>query len=187
MLRLKLNHVSKSGPWKLEQLECLSSEDTPATQWLPILLSSSYWIPSPNYLVVHIGSWAHTIEQFILDPKSKQDSQSYKSKEFAKTYIFLILKTTLHTTHLLKLLDKVCKYEMDLASIVEDTEQTWFCPQKDRWTDVRTDGHRDKVKPVYPPSTSLSRGIINRCVLSTVATDALVLLSISTLLAEYSL
>ena len=45
----------------------------------------------------------------------------------------------------------MCKYEMDPASIVEDTEQTRFCPQTDRRT-------ADKVKPVYPPSTSLSEG-----------------------------
>ena len=37
-------------------------------------------------------------------------------------------------THLQKLLDKMCKYEMDPTSIVEDTEQTWFCPQTDRRT-----------------------------------------------------
>ena len=54
-------------------------------------------------------------------------------------------------THLLKLLDKMCKYEMDLASIVEDTEQTRFCPQT------------DKVKPVYRSSTSLSEGYDKAC------------------------
>ena len=43
-------------------------------------------------------------------------------------------------THLLKLLDKMCKYEMDPASIVEDTEWTQFCPQTDRGTDGWTDG-----------------------------------------------
>ena len=37
--------------------------------------------------------------------------------------------------HPLKLLDKICKYEMDLVSIVEDTEQEWFCPQMDTRTD----------------------------------------------------
>ena len=37
-------------------------------------------------------------------------------------------------THLLKLLVKMCKYEMDPTSIVEDTERTRFCPQTDRWT-----------------------------------------------------
>ena len=58
----------------------------------------------------------------------------------------------------MKLLDKMCKRDMDPASIVEDTEQTPFCPQTDKWTD----GQTDKVKPVYPTSTSLSRGIVNR-------------------------
>ena len=38
----------------------------------------------------------------------------------------------------MKLLDKMCKYEMDLTSIVEDTEWTPFCPQMDRRTDRRT-------------------------------------------------
>ena len=51
--------------------------------------------------------------------------------------------------HPLKLLDKMCKYEMDPLSIMEDTEQTRFCPQT------------DKVKPVYPPPTLLSEGYNN--------------------------
>ena len=55
---------------------------------------------------------------------------------------------TWHPTQLLKLLVKMCEYEMDPASIVDDTGQTRFCPQMDRQT--------DKVKPVYPPSTLLS-------------------------------
>ena len=83
-----------------------------AASWLPILLS-------------HIGSQV-----------KRRQSQSYKFKEFAK-----ILKQTLHATHLLKLLDKMCKYEMDPTSIVEDTVDTI----------LSTDGQTDKVKPVYPP------------------------------------
>ena len=43
---------------------------------------------------------------------------------------------------------------MEPTSIVEDTERTRFCPQMDR----RTDRQTDKVKPVYPLSTSLKRG-----------------------------
>ena len=39
----------------------------------------------------------------------------------------------------MKLVDKMCKYEMDLASIMEDTERTPFCPQTDRQTDGQTD------------------------------------------------
>ena len=59
------------------------------------------------------------------------------------TYHFWILKRALHATHLLKLLDKMCKYEMDPMSIVEDTERTRFCPQTDRRTDGRTDRRTD--------------------------------------------
>ena len=76
----------------------------------------------PYYWPVHIGSQVKT-----------RQSQSYKFKEFAKT------SKSLHMTHLLKMLNKMCKYEMDLTSIVEDTKQIWFCPQT------------DKVKPVFPP------------------------------------
>ena len=41
----------------------------------------------------------------------------------------------------------MCIYEMDPASIVEETERTQFCPQ----TDGQTNGRTDDVKPVYPP------------------------------------
>ena len=80
----------------------------------------------------------------ILDPKSKEDkSQSHKFKKIAKISNFWILKWALHATHLLKLLDKMCKYEMDPMSILEDTERTRFCPQTDRRTDGRTDRRTD--------------------------------------------
>ena len=69
---------------KLEQLERLNSEDNPAASWLPILLS-------------HTGSQV-----------KRRQSQSYKFKEFAKTSNFWILKQTVHDTHLLMLLDKMC-------------------------------------------------------------------------------
>ena len=39
------------------------------------------------------------------------------------------------TTHLLKFVDKLCKYEMSAASTVEDTHRTRFCPQTDRRKD----------------------------------------------------
>ena len=89
---------------------------TPTASWLPIPLS-------------HIGSQV-----------KRRQSQSYKFKKFAK-----ILKRALHATHLLKLLDKMCKYEMDPMSIVEDTERTRFCPQTDR----RTDGQGDTSIPPF--------------------------------------
>ena len=114
---------------KLEQLERLHSEDTPAASLLPILLS-------------HIGSQV-----------KRRHSQRYKYKEFAQITNFLILKQTLHATHLLKLLDNMCKYEMDPTSIVKDTERTRFCPQTDR--------RPDEVKPVFLPFNFVeAKGII---------------------------
>ena len=53
-----------------------------------------------------------------------------------------------------KLLNKMCKYEIDPASIVEVTERT----------DGRTDRRTDDMKPVYPPFNFVeARGIINTC------------------------
>ena len=69
---------------------------------------------------------------FILDPKSREDKD--KVTNLKNLPNFLILKQTLYATHLLKLLDKMCKYEMDPTSIGDDTEQTRFCPQTDRRT-----------------------------------------------------
>ena len=72
----------------------------------------------------------HTINQLILDPKSKQDKVKVTNlKNLSKLKIFEFWKKkNLHATHLLKLLDKMCKNEMNPASIVEDTERTRFCP-----------------------------------------------------------
>ena len=76
----------------------------------------------------------------ILDPKSKEDKVKVTN---LKNSNFGILKRALHVTHLLKLLGKMCKYEMDPMSILEDTERTRFCPQTDR----RKDGQGDTSIP----------------------------------------
>ena len=89
----------------------------------------------------------------ILDPKSKEDKVKVTNLK-NKISNILILKQALHATHLHKLLDKMCKYEMDPMSIVEDTERTRFCPQMDRWTN----GQTDKVIPVYPPFNFVEAG-----------------------------
>ena len=87
----------------------------------------------------------------ILDPKSREDKVKVKNlKNLPKFHIFLILTQTLHATHLLRLLDKMRKYEMDLTSIVEDTVQTRFCPQTDR---------RARWNQHTPLSTSLKPGV----------------------------
>ena len=112
--------------FQLEQLERLRSEDT------------------PHRLMI-----THTIESYWIQVKRRQ-SQSYKFKKFAKIANFWISKRALHATHLLKLLAKMCKYEIDPMSIVEDTERTRFCPQTDR---------RTRWYQYTPLSTSLKWGV----------------------------
>ena len=113
---------------QLEQLERLHSEMPAAAPWLPIP-------------VIHVRSQVKT-----------RPSQSYKfQKKLPKVQI---LQETLHVTHLLKLLDKMHKYEMDPTKTVGATEQTWDA----RRTERQTDGWTDGVKLIYPPTTSLCRG-----------------------------
>ena len=93
--------------------------------------------PPPNDYPYH---WV------ILDPKSKDDKVKVTNfKKNAKILNFWIFKRALHATHLQKLLDKMCKYEMDPMSIVEDTERTRFYPQTDR----RTAGQGDTSIPPF--------------------------------------
>ena len=121
----KIYEILRHFESQLEQPELLRSENTPAAPWLPILL-------------IHIGTQVKTWH-----------CQSYKFKEFAKNWSFKIFKQALYATHRLKLLDKMCKYGMDPASIDEDTERTRFCPRTDR---------RTRWNQYTPPSTSLRRG-----------------------------
>ena len=122
---------------KLEQLERLRSEIPPAAPCLPIL-------------VIHIRPQVKT-----------RQSQSYKFKKIAKNSNFEILQETLHAlTHLLKLFDKMYKYEMDPTRTVGATERTRDAGrmQDGRRRDERTDG----VKPIYPPTTLLCGGIMRK-------------------------
>ena len=73
---------------------------------------------------------------FISDPKSKQDK--VKITNLPKIQFVKNFAKTLNATHILKQLNKMCKYEMDLASTVEVTERTRFCPQMDGQNDGRT-------------------------------------------------
>ena len=66
-----------------------------------------------------------------------RQSQRCKFKEIVKNLNFKICHKTQHVTHFLKLVDKMCKYEMDLTNIVEDTE--WILS-----TDGQTDGRTDR-------------------------------------------
>ena len=82
-----------------EQLEHMRSEDTPTAPWLLILLASSYWIPSPYYWPVHIGSQAHTIDQFMLDPKSKQGKVKVTNLKSLPKVKILEFWNNLYTAH----------------------------------------------------------------------------------------
>ena len=64
-------------------------------------------------------------------PSQERQSESYKLKKINLEFF----QQSLHAAHLLNLLDKMGKYEMDPASIVEDTERTRF--------GLHTDGRRD--------------------------------------------
>ena len=86
----------------------------------------------------------HSIESYWIPSQKKTKSKSN----------FLILKQTLHGTHLLKLLDKMCKYEMDPTSIVEDTERT---DSVHRRTDRQTD--KTRWNQYTPLSASLKREV----------------------------
>ena len=108
--------VSRWLQCQLEQLECLRYEDTPTTPWLII----------------------HNIDQPILDLKSKQDKvKGSNLKNLPKLQNFEFWKKIIHDTPFE--VDKMCKYEMEPVSIVEDTGRTVtrFCPQMDR----QTNGH----------------------------------------------
>ena len=109
-------------------------------------MTSLYWfgpLPSENTpchpMVTHI---LHIIE-FILNPfhsKSKRNKVKVTNLNTLPKHQILRFKKNWHATHLLKLLNKMFKYEMDPASMVEDTERTQFHPQTDGQMDGRTDG-----------------------------------------------
>ena len=102
-----MNQVLKKqnkNRYRLEQLERLCSQIPPTTPWLPI---------------------GHTSDSHQI-PKSKQDK--VKDKSLKKLPKIQILQEILHATYLLKLLDKMYKYEMDPTRTVGAIERT-----RDAW------------------------------------------------------
>ena len=91
-----------------------------------------------------------------MDPKSKQDKiKGTNLKNLLN--LQLSFEKILHATQLLKLLDKMGTYEMDPASIVENTEWTHLRPQ----TDKQTDGQSETR---IPPFNFVESGVIIICV-----------------------
>ena len=96
----------------------------------PAFWDTAPWLP---ILVIHIRSQVKT-----------RQSQSYKFKKIAKNPNFEILQETLHATHLLKLLDKMSKYEMDPTRTVGSTERTRNAGRTDGRMDGRTYWQMDR-------------------------------------------
>ena len=61
-----------------------------------------------------------------------RQSEGENLKKLPKKLNFGTCHKIQQATHHLKLVDTICKYEMDTASIVDDAQQTLFCPQTDR-------------------------------------------------------
>ena len=143
-----LSATSTHSKWEL-MLYCLHCPTLNKVFLLLLLLYGNPWYVFPYITTRTIRMpvfWGyppppHDYQYYwvILDPKSKYDKVKVtKLKNPPKFSNFWILKQILHATHLLKLLDEMCKYEMDPMRIVEDKDQTWFFPQTDR----PTDGHK---------------------------------------------
>ena len=137
----KRTRFSKSRPNDLEDISSRSKVITCDT---------------PSHAIDHLYQiWKESILNCRRQWQRRKLTKNNKSKEdkvkvtnltnSPKLQNFWILKRASHATHLLKLLDKMCKYEMDPMSIVEDTERTRFCPQTDR----RTDGQGDTSIPPF--------------------------------------
>ena len=80
----------------------------------------------------------HTSDSHEIPSQNKTKSK-LEFLKIAKNSNFIILQETLHATHLLKLLDKVCKYEKDATRTAGATERTRNAGQTDRRTDGRTE------------------------------------------------
>ena len=93
--------------------------------------------------------------RFYIQRRPEHDVLIYEVNKFDKNSNFTTCSQNQHATHL-QLVDKMCKYDMDLANIVEDTGRTQFRLQTERRTDRQMDG---KSETSIPPSTSLAEGI----------------------------
>ena len=91
---------------------------------------------------------------FTSDLESKPHKSKLQIEKNAKIAYFRILQQAWKETHLLKLLDNMCKYKWIRLVL-------WKLQSGRDSVNRRTDGQTDDVKPVYPPSILLSVGIIS--------------------------
>ena len=107
----------------------------------------AFWDTSRRPMITHTSD-SHQI------PSQNNTKSKLHSLKSAKNSNFEILQETLHVTHLLKLLDKMYKYEMDPTRTVGATEQTLHAG----WTDGQMDGRSETNIPPY--QLRCARGII---------------------------
>ena len=99
--------------------------------WCPVTWGTRTSAVTKILRYPHHPMITHTSDSHQIPSQNETKSRLQILKNCQKFKFFIFAKKTLHVTHLLKLLDKMCKYEMDQRSIVEDTERTPFCPQTD--------------------------------------------------------
>ena len=91
----------------------------------------------------------HTSDSHQIPSKSKTKLKLQILKKCQKFKFWNLARNfTRYTTHLLKLLNKMCKYQMDPIRTVGATERTRDAGQ--------TDGQTDGVKPIYPPNNFIA-------------------------------
>ena len=95
----------------------------------------------------------HTSDSHQFPSQNKTKSKVHILKKLPKIQI---LQETIHTTHFLKLLDKMYKYEMDPTRTVGATERTRDAER----TDGRTDDRRTEWNQYTPPPNNfVVRGV----------------------------
>ena len=134
-------HLLRSG------LDSYIEATTKESVWwpgVPIILASTRTTRTPAFWDTPAAPWLPILEFHIGSQVKTRQSKSYKLKKNAKNSNCEFLQETLHTAHLLKLLDKMYKYETDPTRTVGATERT-------RDVDGQTDRWADGVKLIYPP------------------------------------
>ena len=112
-----------------------------------ILMGATWFLP-PSGNLIFLGvvkactPWLPILGIHIRSQVKTRQSQSYTIKKNAKNSNLAILQDTLHATHLLKLLDKMCKYENEYNQNCRHYTADTGCGtggrtdrQTDRWTD----------------------------------------------------
>ena len=122
----------------------------------PVKIQYIFWTKSP-----HI-SHPEEARTWCTESLSKNKINRQKFK-------FWNSKINWHATHPLKLVDKMCKYEIDLTSTVEDTADTIW--STDRRTDRRTDRKTDRLTKWNRRENCST--VIQLCYIGTMITRAL--------------